>query len=294
MKRNATTSRISVSWEKPERTRPFSLAPISLIRFVLLSCVMTATAPPVFAEEYAERPEWGEVFRAHNAEGTIAILDARDGKHSGYVFNGERAGKRFIPASTYKIPHALIALDTGVVKDEFQVFPWDGTKRMVDAWNQDQDLRSSMRNSAVWVYQQFAEKIPENQAADYLHKMQYGNADPTGGKDGYWLDGNLAISALEQIAFLKRLHRNELPIRLEHQRLVKDILVVEAGRDWILRAKTGWDGKLGWWVGWVEWPSGPVFFALNIDTPHRMEDLPKRESITRDILKSLQALPENK
>lgn len=289
MRQKSTASRISVS---RRRFRQLFRA-VAFSRF-LLACIGGTISLSCFAEENTERPEWGGIFRAHDAEGTIVIVDARHGKRSCFVFNDERARKRFIPASTYKIPHALIALDTGVVKDEFQIFPWDGAKRMIDSWNQDQDLRSSMRNSAVWVYQQFAEKIPESQAADYLQKMHYGNANPSGGKDGYWLDGNLAISAHEQIAFLERLHRNELPVRLEHQRLIKDILIVEAGRDWILRAKTGWDGKLGWWVGWVEWPSGPVFFALNMDTPNRMEDLPKREAIPRAILKSLQALPEGK
>ncbi|HPW31111.1 MAG TPA: class D beta-lactamase, partial [Rhodoferax sp.] len=30
-----------------------------------------------------------------------------------------------------------------------------------------------------------------------------------------------------------------------------------------------------------------VFFALNIDTPRRLEDLPKREQIARAVLQSL-------
>ena len=30
-----------------------------------------------------------------------------------------------------------------------------------DGWNQDQTLRSSMRHSTVWVYQQFAREIGE-------------------------------------------------------------------------------------------------------------------------------------
>ena len=93
----------------------------------------------------------------------------------------------------------------------------------------------------------------------------------------YWIDGNLAIAAQEQIAFLRKLYHNELPFRVEHQRLVKDLMIVEAGRNWILRAKTGWEGRMGWWVGWVEWPTGPVF-ALNIDTPNRMDDLFKGNS----------------
>ena len=42
-----------------------------------------------------------------------------------------------------------------------QVIRWDGVKRDFDGWNQDQTLRSSMRHSTVWVYQQFAREIGE-------------------------------------------------------------------------------------------------------------------------------------
>ena len=65
---------------------------------------------------------------------------------------------------------------------------------------------------------------------------------------------------MEQVDFLRKLYRNELPFKVEHQRLVKDIMIVEAGRDWILRAKTGWQARvepqIGWWVGWVRTPTG--------------------------------------
>jgi beta-lactamase class D len=129
----------------------------------------------------------------------------------------------------------------------------------------------------------------------YLQKIGYGNADPSGGVDRFWLDGKLAISAAEQVAFLQQLYRNELPFRVEHQRLVKDVLFVEAGRDWILRARTGWqarlDSRVGWWVGWVERPEGPAFFALNIEMPNEGADLPKREAIARAVLRSIGALP---
>jgi beta-lactamase class D len=53
-----------------------------------------------------------------------------------------------------------------------------------------------------------------------------------------------------------------------------------------------WSGKIGWWEGWVEWPTGPMFFALNIDTPNRTRDLAKRQDIARSILRSLKALPD--
>ena len=255
-------------------------------------CIAVFTVVPLCsaAEKPQVRPDWAHFFTEASVTGTIVVADERtDGGATG-VYDEARAGKRYPPASTFKIPHALFALDAGVVRDEFQIFKWDGKVRDIEPWNHDQDLRSSMRYSVVWVYQQFAREIGTEKEGVYLRKINYGNADPSGA-DPFWVDGNLRISAEEQIAFLRRLYRNDLPFRVEHQRLVKDIMIVEAGRDWILRAKTGWSGTVGWWVGWVEWPTGPVFFALNIDTPKRSDDLPKREAIVRAVLRSIKALP---
>jgi len=238
-----------------------------------------------------DRAEWGAVFSKFEAKGTIVVADERAATRSMSVFDKTRAQRRYTPASTFKIPHTLFALDAGAVRDEFQVFKWDGVPRNFAGHNQDQNLRSAMRNSTIWVYEQFAKEIGEDRARDYLRKLNYGNADPSCAHGDYWVEGKLALSAFEQIAFLKGLYRNQLPFRVEHQRLVKDIMIVEAGRDWILRAKTGWEGRMGWWVGWVEWPTGPVFFALNMDTPNRLADLPKREAIGRAILRAIEALP---
>ena len=237
-----------------------------------------------------EREDWSWFFAAAGAQGTIVVLDNRNGNEVAFVYNPERADRRYSPASTFKIPHSLFALDAGILKDEFQIIPWDGIKRPNEAWNEDQNLRSAMRNSTVWVYEGFARQLGDAREVAYMRKIGYGNSD-AGGEKPFWVEGRLAISANEQISLLRRLYRNELPFRVEHQRLVKDVMINEAGSDWILRAKTGWSGKIGWWVGWVEWPTGPVFFALNIDTPNRLDDLPKRQEITRNILRSIKALP---
>ncbi|MCJ8293496.1 MAG: hypothetical protein MJK15_03740 [Colwellia sp.] len=58
-------------------------------------------------------------------------------------------------------------------------------------------------------------------------------------------------------------------------------------------AKTGWKVRRVWCVVWVEWSSWPVFFALNINTHDGMKDLYKRQAIVRDILKSIEALPNS-
>ena len=242
---------------------------------------------------FMDRPDWAVHFTRLGTPGTLVVLDLRDGKRSGHIHDRQRAALPLPPASTFKIPHTLLALDTGVVRDEFERIPWDGTIRNIPAHNQDQDLRSAMRHSALWVYEGFARRIGAGAARDRLLRMHYGNAEVETTGDNYWVDGPLRISALGQVGFLEKLYRNQLPFKPAHQYLVKDILVNAAGRDWILRAKTGWTGRLGWWVGWVEWPAGPVFFALNIDTPNGAGDLPKREALTREILRSIDALPRD-
>lgn len=77
-------------------------------------------------------------------------------------------------------------------------------------------------------------------------------------------------------------------------RIVKDILIHEATRDYLVRAKTGFEQKegsatgLGWWVGWVEKGDNTIFFATNLDA---QEPGPNRISITKEALRSLGALP---
>jgi len=202
-------------------------------------------AIPAFAE-WQDRPDWAVHFEREGVRGTIAVLDLRDGEKR-MAHSLERVGRRYVPASTFKVPHALFALDAGIVRDEFQVFEWDGEKRWLQAWNRDQNLRY------------FAREIGETREREYMKKVDYGNADPSGGIERFWIEGNLEISALEQIEFLRKLYFNELPFRIEHQRLVKDIMINEAGtewtREWILRAKTGWttspEPDIGWGsAGW--------------------------------------------
>ena len=139
----------------------------------------------------------------------------------------------------------------------------DGTasKRSFAAHNQDQDLRSAMRNSTVWIYELFAKEIGEDKARRYLKQIDYGNADPSTSNGDYWIDGNLAIAAQEQIAFLRKLYHNELPFRVEHQRLVKgphdcgSRSQLDTARKDGLGRPHGLVGRMGWW------PTGPVFFT---------------------------------
>ncbi len=244
--------------------------------------------------------EWEKYFNDRNVTGTVYIVDER-GEGGNFVYNRDRAITRFTPASTFKIPHALFVLDAGIVEDEFQVFPWDGVERSVgiekyDAvWNSNQTLPLSLRYSVVWLYQQFAKELGSEKEIDYLSRLGYGNAVVGEDVEQFWLDGSLEISALEQVSFLQQLYRNQLPFAVEHQRLVKDMMITEAGSDYKIRLKTGWGtpenkDDVGWYVGWVERDDGAVFFAANIDMPNGEADLSKRTSIVQDVLRDINAL----
>ena len=57
-------------------------------------------------------------------KGTIVVADERQTDRVILVFDQVRSEKRYSPASTFKIPHTLFALDAGAARDEFQVFRW--------------------------------------------------------------------------------------------------------------------------------------------------------------------------
>jgi beta-lactamase class D len=184
----------------------------------------------------------------------------------------DRSGQAFLPASTFKIPNSLIALETGVVADpDKDVFKWDGVKRSIEAWNQDHTLRSAIAASAVPVYQEIARRIGTDRMQKYVDLLEYGNRNIGGGIDQFWLTGELRIDPIQQIDFVDRLRRGVLPVAKRSQDLVCDILPITKAGEATIRAKSGLLGaelgkpSLGWLVGWAEKGSAQTVFALNID-----------------------------
>lgn len=129
------------------------------------------------------------------------------------MHNKKRAKQQLSPASTFKILNTLIALDVGVVTSKDSVFQWDGTKRGLDAWNKDQTLQSAFKVSCVWCYQEIARNVGESRYRSALMDANYGNQRIGDQVDQFWLNGELQVSALEQINFLSRLVSDSVPFR---------------------------------------------------------------------------------
>jgi len=242
----------------------------------------------------AERHDLHHFFDETGYTGTFLLYDlAADSFITVY---GAAAGERLIPASTFKVLNSLVALETGVIGDEHTVIPWDGTVRERDILNRDHDLESALLYSVVPYYQELARRIGRERMQHYIDSVGYGNRDISGPIDLFWLQGQLNISPMEQIAFLVRLYRYDLPFSMRTMDIVRRILPREAGNDFVLRAKTGWAGRdsadVGWWIGWVERRNGTYFFATALRADHPRKDFPAaRLSITRNILRVLGILP---
>ena len=230
---------------------------------------------------FAWDKEVEEVFKKYKVEGTIVIESLNKKKIN--IYNDKRASELFSPASTFKIPHSLIALNEGIVKKD-SVIVWDKKIREYESWNKDQILLTAFKSSCVWCYQEFASKIGVEKYKKYLKELNYGNKKIGDDVTRFWLDESLEITTFEQIKFLKRFYTNNLPFKIEDINLLKEIMIDEKNENYIIRAKTGWEGRYGWYVGYVETKDDVWFFSTNIDTKSK-DDLPKRKAITLEVLK---------
>lgn len=259
----------------------------------LLLCLLPLAAPAVHAAGeptpiLIERPDWQAHFDAAGVSGAMVLQ--KDGAPEILVFDASRAATPYLPASTFKILNALIALETGAVSSPDEVFPYDGKPRALPEWNADLTLRQAFALSCVPVYQDIARRIGPQRMAWYVAAAGYGNADIAGGIDHFWLDGALRISALQQIDFLRRLQHRQLPFRDAAVDAVLDMMIVEKTPRAILRAKTGLTARVtpgvGWYVGSVTRGPDVWYFALNLDVPpDTPAAVPARKTIALDILR---------
>lgn len=259
-------------------------------RHVLPLFAATIVSSRAFAD-LVPRYEVRKSLQKHFAdEGTVGAFAAfRTDEQQLIASDNSRVRDPVLPASTFKVPNSVIALETGVVADpDKDVFKWDGVTRSIAEWNKDHTLRTAIAVSALPVYQEIARRIGAERMQKYVDAFEYGNGDIGGGIDRFWLTGGLRISPLQQIAFVDKLRRGELPVSKRAQELTRDILPVTKAGDSIIRAKTGLTGvtdkrmtdgtrtSVGWLVGWAEKGSAQTVFALNVDmrdqtlSPRRM------------------------
>ncbi len=253
---------------------------------VLAGCAAPPAMPPAQMRECAESSSNSDelplssIFARAGVEGCFVLLDG-----NGIIrrYNAPRAGRRFVPASTFKIPNALIAVETGIAGGpDFALSCAEyGLPRQdwwPPAWLRDQTLRTAMRDSVVWYYRELARRIGPSRMQAFLERSDYGNHRISGGEP-FWLNGDLRISPDEQVRFLARFYRGRLGVSARSTEIVKSLIVLQETPDWTLSGKTGTmeltqTRELGWLVGYIERGASVDFFALNMEGERVWEDWP--------------------
>ncbi len=196
-------------------------------------------------------------------------------------YNSIRCNKPIPPDSTFKIALSLMAFDQKLIT-QGTIFKWDGKDRGLSAWNQDQTPQVWLKNSTVWVSQELTPKLGMKKIKCYLNKFNYGNQNFSGdpgknnGLTNAWLSSSLKISAAQQLAFLKALIGNKLPVSQIAMRNTKANMYLETSPNgWKLYGKTGAGSSVhqlinnqgapqdSWFVGFVEKNDKRYIFVLN-------------------------------
>ena len=231
------------------------------------------------------RADWAQQITDSATTGVFVLFEPDSNKVQ--VSDSVRASKGFLPASTFKIFNALVALQEGAVANEHTIIPWDGVPKRSPDWNEDQDMVQAMERSTVWWFQEMVRRAGAEGMQHWLDTVGYGNRTIGDSIHLFWLQGGLRITPLEQVDFVHRLHEERLPFDVAHQRTVRNILPGDSTSAWKLQGKTGWairaEDEYGWFVGWVQHSDRIAYFALNIDI-RDMNDVRKRKTLTRALL----------
>lgn len=179
--------------------------------------------------------------------------------------------QRLPPASTFKIPLALMGYDSGFLVDEqLPALPFKaGDADFLPAWRETTTPSRWMDHSVIWYSQRLTEWLGEARFQQYVDHFDYGNRDLAGNpgkQDGLtqaWLSSSLGISPLEQASFLGKLVSGKLPVSADAVRHTSAIMRQPDIDGWQVYGKTGMgffkqtDGSLdrqrpiGWFVGWA-------------------------------------------
>jgi len=202
----------------------------------------------------------------------FVLYDARDGRT--LRLPEAECRRPLTPCSTFKVFNSLAGLQSGVLKDETTEFKWDHTPQPRPEWEKDHTLATAVRDSVVWYFRRVAAGVGEKAMQGYLDAAGYGNRDISGGLTRFWLGSSLRISPDEQVTFLRRLYRDDLPFDRRNMEIVRRILVQEEKDGVTFSGKTGscdagGGDQAGWFVGRQASPTREYVFATRIVGPDR-------------------------
>lgn len=207
---------------------------------------------------------------------TFLVVDFN--RNDCWAINEAGLTQRHGPYSTFKIPHTLIALETGAVKSVDERIEWDQTQYPAkdfwpNTWKQSHTLASAFKHSAVWYYKALVPRIKPEDYKKWLAIFHYGNQTFTPGSNEFWLNNELQISPVEQVEFIACLLKNRCGVSASKFAAFESAALQETKNGLSLYAKTGAgsidpnnnDGAFeGWYVGYIKDKGGKQVAAFAI------------------------------
>jgi beta-lactamase class D len=229
-------------------------------------------------------------FDDNKVTGCFGLWD--NGQNRFTIYNMPRfRDSAYLPASTFKVVNALVALHTGRIFSDTVVIPWDGRTRAIEAWNKTMDMKQAFEVSNVPYFQEVARRVGKDTMQYWLDSLSYGTKKITTAIDTFWLDNSLKITADAQMGLMKKMYFKQLPFTARSQEMVNAMMLKETNANYKLSYKTGWaslenGNQLGWVVGWIEENKHVYFFTMNVETKDPKPDMVAiRLNVLKGILK---------
>jgi beta-lactamase class D len=211
---------------------------------------------------------FGRYFDSVGVKGTFGLFDNGHGHFT--IFNLPRYRDSFYsPGATFDIFQSLVAIQTGVVKDDTSKVPGI---TLTNAFRTGGDT-----GQAAFIY--LAGKLGKDTLKKWIDSLQYGNKVMSSFPGPFWQNDSLKINCDEQLGLLKKLYFNQLPGFLARtQEIVSRMMLMESNSVYRLSYKTATitkeDGHgIGWIMGWVEENKHPYFFVVNLESADGTKDL---------------------
>ncbi|RYE08003.1 MAG: class D beta-lactamase [Hyphomicrobiales bacterium] len=209
----------------------------------------------------------------------LLVADAASGSvvHS----EGTQCEETMGPASTFKLPLALIGFEAGILADpEHPAWPYKKSYEALRAVDRETTTpRRWLTESVIWFSRQLVAELGEERFAAAVRELRYGNGDVGGdagannGMTHSWLNSSLQITPLEHAGFIRRMLLGELAVSREAvEHTIASLPRFEGGAGWQIIGKTGTgyvreaNGRLGkrqfgWFVGFGQREGRTLVFA---------------------------------
>ena len=240
--------------------------------------------------------EFQTILDSAKVNGSILIYDPEEDNYYSNDFKWADNGQ--LPASTFKIPNSIIALETEIVEDDSSIFYWNGEKRGNKNWEQNLIFKDALQYSCVPCYQEIARSIGVAKMKKYLDLFNYGSIKVDSSNiDMFWLEGESRINQFEQIDFLITFYQSSLSISKRTESIMKRMMIIDESDNYVVSGKTGWsysnEKDNGWFVGYIESNQKTFFFATNIE-PTVQSDInlfaKTRTEVTYEALKQMKII----